>query len=116
MAYEKLGFVSGQTLTADHMNHIEDGIANAGGSGGSGGGSVMKNIITQTEDYQMSANFTVADVMAQINAGVCPTLYIYQVADGMYVPCDGMSVTDEEIYFNYKQLHISADGSIWYDQ
>lgn len=28
MSYEKLGFVSGQTLKAEHLNHMEDGIAN----------------------------------------------------------------------------------------
>ncbi len=28
MSYEKLGFVSGQKLKAEHLNHIEDGIAN----------------------------------------------------------------------------------------
>jgi hypothetical protein len=31
MSYNKLGFVSGQTLKAEHLNHMEDGIANAGG-------------------------------------------------------------------------------------
>lgn len=31
MSYEKLGFVSGQTLKAEHLNHMEEGIANAGG-------------------------------------------------------------------------------------
>lgn len=31
MSYEKLGFTSGQTLKAEHLNHMEDGIANAGG-------------------------------------------------------------------------------------
>lgn len=33
MSYEKLGFVKGQKLKADHLNHMEDGIANAGGAG-----------------------------------------------------------------------------------
>jgi hypothetical protein len=31
MSYEKLGFVSGQTLKAEHLNHMEEGIAKAGG-------------------------------------------------------------------------------------
>lgn len=31
MSYNKLGFVSGQTLKAEHLNHMEEGIANAGG-------------------------------------------------------------------------------------
>lgn len=31
MSYEKLGFTSGQILKAEHLNYIEEGIANAGG-------------------------------------------------------------------------------------
>lgn len=31
MSYEKLGFTSGQKLKAEHLNHMEEGIANAGG-------------------------------------------------------------------------------------
>lgn len=31
MSYEKLGLTNGTVLTAEHLNHIEDGIANAGG-------------------------------------------------------------------------------------
>ena len=33
MSYEKLGFISNQILKAEHLNHMEDGIANAGGAG-----------------------------------------------------------------------------------
>ena len=33
MSYEKLGFEKGQVLKAEHLNHMEDGIANAGGVG-----------------------------------------------------------------------------------
>ena len=29
MSYEKLGFTKGQILKADHLNHIEEGIAKA---------------------------------------------------------------------------------------
>lgn len=32
MSYEKLGFTSGQKLMADHLNHMEEGIANAVGA------------------------------------------------------------------------------------
>ena len=31
MSYEKQNFVDGQTLTAAHLNHMEEGIAAAGG-------------------------------------------------------------------------------------
>lgn len=32
MSYNKLGFTKGQVLKAEHLNHIEEGIANAGGA------------------------------------------------------------------------------------
>lgn len=32
MSYEKLGFVKGQTLKAEHLNHMEEGISNASGA------------------------------------------------------------------------------------
>lgn len=35
MSYEKQNFVSGQTLTAEHLNHMEEGIAAAEQTGGS---------------------------------------------------------------------------------
>ena len=34
MSYNKIGFTKGQILKAEHLNHMEEGIANAGGSGG----------------------------------------------------------------------------------
>lgn len=32
MSYEKLGFEKGQILKAEHLNHMEDGIASSGGA------------------------------------------------------------------------------------
>lgn len=37
MSYEKQNFVDGQTLTAAHLNHMEEGIANAAGTQGEKG-------------------------------------------------------------------------------
>lgn len=37
MAYEKQNFVDGQVLTAEHLNHMEEGIAVAEQTGGAGG-------------------------------------------------------------------------------
>lgn len=52
MAYEKQNFVDGQVLTANQLNHMEDGIEAAFGSGGGGGGEVWEDIvdITTTEE------------------------------------------------------------------
>lgn len=75
----------------------------------------MKNIITQTADYEMSANFTYADVVEQLNAGVCPLIYLLEEDKAKYVMCSGMIVTDEELYFDDDMLHVRADGQIYYD-
>jgi hypothetical protein len=47
MSYNKLGFTSGQTLKAEHLNHMEDGIANAG----KGSDNILW-INGTTEDYK----------------------------------------------------------------
>ena len=38
MAYEKQNFIDGQVLTANQLNHMEEGIEAAFSSGGGGGG------------------------------------------------------------------------------
>lgn len=51
MAYQKQTFTAGQTLTAAHMNHIEEGIydlsLNTGGSGGSGEGGASSEVVDE---------------------------------------------------------------------
>ena len=47
MAYEKQNFSDGQVLTAAHLNHMEEGIFNAG-SGGSGGSVDLDTTLTQS--------------------------------------------------------------------
>ena len=55
MSYNKLGFTSGQTLKAEHLNYMEDGIANAGGE-------VFTAIITERQsddgcEYECNKTF-----------------------------------------------------------
>lgn len=50
MSYEKLGLTNGTVLTAEHLNHIEDGIANVGG-----GGVQVVNIDSETMTCEKSA-------------------------------------------------------------
>ena len=49
MSYNKLGFTSGQILKAEHLNHMEEGIANA---------APMSYIIKLTEDNFAYMNYT----------------------------------------------------------
>lgn len=48
MSYEKLGFVSGQKLKAEHLNHMEEGIANA--SAGASGSAIIDVLELPTEN------------------------------------------------------------------
>ncbi len=53
MAYEKQNFTDGQVLTAEHLNHIEDGIAAAEQTGG---GSVSDEQIASAVEAYMANN------------------------------------------------------------
>lgn len=59
MSYEKLGFTSGQTLKAEHLNHMEDGIANAGGD----------IVIVSMSAESGMLNHTPAEILDMTNAG-----------------------------------------------
>lgn len=55
MSYNKLGFTSGQTLKAEHLNHMEDGIEAA-----AGGISIKKAVFTDRPSLWawLQANYT----------------------------------------------------------
>lgn len=55
MAYEKQNFTDGQTLTADHLNHMEEGIANA----------VLYTPQTLTEDQKAQARANIGIVLEE---------------------------------------------------
>lgn len=78
-----------------------------------GGG--MKNIITQDADYNMSANFTYADVVEQINAGVCPIIFIHETVNDTYHMCQFFTLMDDRLFFEGEQLNVCADGTIYYE-
>ena len=61
MSYEKLGFVSNQILKAEHLNHMEDGIAKAC-SGGGAGGTISWNDLTDKPFYEETTT-TVGDTL-----------------------------------------------------
>lgn len=69
MSYEKQTWVNGDVITDDKLNHMEDGIANAGGGG---------LLITAT--YDSGTNKTVMDktwkeIKDAMNAGIPCTVY-----------------------------------------
>ena len=69
MSYNKLGFTSGQTLKAEHLNHMEDGIEAA-----SGGISIKKVVFTDRPSLWawLQANYTkISNVKLWSNVSQC---------------------------------------------
>jgi hypothetical protein len=60
MSYEKLGFTSGQTLKAEHLNHMEEGIANAGGASSWNDLTDKPNVVLSVNDTAPDENGNVA--------------------------------------------------------
>lgn len=73
MSYEKQTWVTGDVVTADKLNHMEDGISNSGG-GGTGGGDMFVVYVTATpivdgNGYTFATETAYADVLAALEAG-----------------------------------------------
>lgn len=68
MSYEKQTWATGDTITAEKLNHMEDGIADGGG-----GSSVFQVIYTIAEDGQggftATCNHTMTEIVTAYNAG-----------------------------------------------
>ena len=67
MSYEKQNFVDGQTLTAAHLNHMEDGIAKANENTNSGSG-LSETSKTLLLSLLENAAYTSPSMQAQLNA------------------------------------------------
>ena len=88
MSYEKLGFTSGQTLKAEHLNHMEDGIEAA-----SSGISIKKVAFTDRPSLWnwLQANYTkISNVKLWSNVNQCVDDMIFighrNIANGESVP------------------------------
>ena len=80
MSYEKTNWTSGDVITAEKLNHMEDGIGLAGGSA---------LIVTGTDDgTQITLNKTFGEIKTAYNAGT-PIFITITLSNGVY--------TDEEI-------------------
>ena len=79
MSYEKQNFADGQTLTAAHLNHIEEGIAAAeGASGGAAAG------LTETEKALLLALFN--DTTFKTDAGAAKLAELTALWGGSAAP------------------------------
>lgn len=107
MSYNKLGFTSGQTLKAEHLNHMEEGIANAG--------STSWGNITDKPSY--------LPVMVTANADILPETQLTSLNDGSFFyakPIEGIevgntyTVTYNGVEYTCKAEHLDAGGGMIY--
>ena len=87
MSYTKQTWATGDTVTATKLNHMEDGIAGAGGF------DVVIKLDKEIQDVSITASDchlikgSYADVMAKASAGNYVTALIYSFVDGIiYCP------------------------------
>jgi hypothetical protein len=67
MSYEKLGFTSGQTLKAEHLNYMEDGIANAGGASSP---KLLGEVVFTNQNCTASSDYTILNFDSQLTQQV----------------------------------------------
>lgn len=80
MAYEKYTWQTGETITAEKLNHIEDGISDI--EGGSSGGDSNGFFVIRTIDYDLDegtwsrVNKTFSQIADAMQQGMLPVLFI----------------------------------------
>lgn len=110
MAYEKQTWVTGDTITAAKLNHMEDGIAEGGGDS-----SIFKVIYTIAEDGQggftATCNHTLPEIEEAYNAGK----YI-AVSDGTAQFSSDLTFEEGHAYISSHKYELSAgsggDGAL----
>ena len=80
MAYEKQTWVNGETITQEKLNHMEDGIANAGGGGGV---FVIHVSDIDYQNYTAVVDKTYAEAFAAFNDGQ-PFFVVEETQDIQY--------------------------------
>ena len=111
MSYSKQTWETGDTITADKLNHMEDGIANAGSGGGGGGGSgafVVTFDITNDGGFVVTCDKTASEIISAYSDGlVCASIsffgesiyrHTFDVvadADTNYIEFDGIYVIND---------------------
>lgn len=109
MAYEKQVWNCGDTITADKMNHIEDGIENAGG--GSTEPLILEEVSSSTRDNCTiyTYNATWEEVYQAFHAGRS----IFVSVDGDTLPLatiqDNADMTQGGLNFLYAQITSATD-------
>lgn len=119
MGYEKQTWVNGEVITDNKLNHMEDGIANAGG------GDLFVVTVTPDSDWEVfTTDKTYSEVESAVESG---KVVVFRLIDGDYInylyQCDfdGYSVgANYSVYtsniISVMTLIYANDGSIRVNQ
>ena len=110
MSYTKQTWVTGDTITAEKLNHIEDGI-------GSGGSLIVEMTLEGEESHILESNILTTDMASAFTNGIIVILHIPEVAQFSvqesyamllgYIPeSTGIYSYQEKFYFDYESTNM----------
>lgn len=110
MSYEKQTWVTGEIVTADKLNHMEDGIAASGG----GGFDVMFEItFIEDGDPIVTVNVSYSEFAQKIANGkpLVRAILTYEEEPGYFAECQvtGIANNDGEIDINIYNIVVTGD-------
>lgn len=91
MAYTKTTWATGDTITADKLNHAEQGIYDA-----NAGALIIATYSLET--YTTSLNKKYGEIVAMFESGICPVIKYSEDGEDSYYPVIkvGYSASDEK--------------------
>lgn len=117
MSYTKTNWQRGDIITAEKLNHAEQGIYDATEAAASGGGAdiVFQAVQGNTESFEFTiVNGSMADIVAKLAEGEIPSAELYMKDSGRYLqlPLESfVTDTDEDdsilgvvFYFTYNKV------------
>lgn len=115
MSYTKQNFKDGQTLKAEHLNHIEDGIANLEQNAGSAGSEPLIVTVQAGDDGELVSTHTNEDILAAFESGrMVSCVYIYEETGEIYIKENHvytlMTVREASSVFCRDGMYISIDN------
>ena len=117
MSYTKTNWQTGDVITAEKLNKIENGVE-AASNGGSGSGDFVK-ITAEYEDEQLTLDKTFLEIAEIIEGGGIPFVYsgttVYMLTQ--YDASSGRAKFDSAIFYGtgttayVEEIYVNGDGA-----
>lgn len=113
MAYEKHTWQCGETVTAELLNHLEDGIAEGGG-----GSNEFFSFEIVDDGSDTIASKSYSEIKAAIASGLLPIAHFYSVYDGDKHPTGVAHITrgyeygDDASEYHFGNVYLFPDMDV----